>query len=311
MVRIILLLVSLTFLFFGCIYSIPNTPVNKETNSIISDLNSTNHSTDQDFFLRGSNFSISNEGNIYFVDPRNRSIVRKANLENYKSIEKFIDLKEWIRSKESSDFKIDDLWVDHQGKLILAESTAGKILRVSKDARKLENLTDSYDGYRLSKIHGLNGTKDGKIFIGSPNSATIYEFDTNLGKLSVLNENLVRPKDFAMNAAGNRLIVAESNPNRILVYDINSPEIMKKSWNLIQFYKQRPISLDILDSNSNYIAVLINRGQQLKIFDLLKGELVDQIDFSFLCFRVRAHSEWIYLQTRNGIIRKQIPFTVN
>ena len=161
--------------------------------------------------------------------------------------------------------QIDDLWIDLEGRLILAESNTGKILRISKDARKLENLADSYDGYRLSRVQGLMGSGNGKLFIGSPNTATIYQLDTKSGKLLVLNENLIRPEDFATNSAGDRLLVAESRPNRIVVYDVNKSAPMRKSWDLIKFTKphERPLSINFIDQESEVLAVLTARGKKL------------------------------------------------
>ena len=261
------------------------------------------------FSLRGRVFSISADGQIYFVDFKDQSIVRKANLQNHTLIDSFIDLKEWLKTEVPEKLQIDDLWIDLEGRLILAESKTGKILRISKDARKLENLADSYDGFRLSRIQGLMGSRNGELFIGSPNTATIYQFDTKSGKLLVLNENLIRPEDFATSSAGDRLLVAESWPNRIVVYDVNTSSPMRRSWDLIKFTKpqERPLSIDFLDQESEVFAVLTARGKKLQIFNLSKGKLVQEIDLQVPCLRVRAYDEWIYLQTRKGIIRTKIP----
>ena len=91
----------------------------------------------------------------------------KADLKSPDLTSHFIDLKEWLKWEEGTDLIIDDLWVDFDGRLILAESTSGKILRVSKDARKLENLADSYDGYRMAKIDGLGEIRMA-IFMSDP-----------------------------------------------------------------------------------------------------------------------------------------------
>lgn len=265
------------------------------------------------FWLNGDVFSISNDGVIYFVDPIDNSIVNKASVTNYKIIDRFIDLKEWLKPDSSGKLRIDDIWVDHEGRLILAESFTGKILRISQDARKLENLADSYDGYRFSEIQGLIGSGTGEIFVGSPNSATIYKLDSQAGKLQVLNEDLVRPNDFIFNEAGNRLLVAESNPNRVIVYNLNdSTESMIKSWDLIKFakFRERPVSMDTIDPQGDSLVVISGRGKKLQIFDLTLGKLINQTDLPFPCFRIRAHKGWIYLQARKGIIRRKIPDSV-
>ncbi|MEK9773601.1 MAG: hypothetical protein VW576_08545 [Opitutae bacterium] len=275
----------------------------------VSEANSTSK-----FWLKGGVFSISDGGVIFFVDSMDPSIVYKANLSDYKSMDEFIDLKDWLKSDSSGPLQIDDIWVDREDRLILAESVTGKILRISPDARKLENLADSYDGYRLSKICGLIGSSSGEIFVGSPNSATIYRLNSQEGKLLVLNENLVRPRDFILNEESDRLLVAESNPNRVVVYDLNdSSDAMVWGWNLIQFAssREKPISMVAIDHQGNLLAVISGRGKKLQFFDLKRGKLIHQADLHLPCSRVRAHKGWIYLQTRKGIIRKKIPSFIN
>lgn len=261
------------------------------------------------FWLDGGVFSISKDNQIYFVDLLDKSIIRKASLENINSVQVFFDLKEWLKLDSSLKFQIDEIWVDEDESLILAEAQTGKVIRVSNDARKLEILADSYDGYRLSKFQGLMGSPKNDIFVGAPHSATIYRLDTKTGKLHVLNEDLVRSNDFAMNSRGDRLLVAESQPNRVVVYDLESTDPESVSWNLIKFKSphEKPISLSILDSKSKFLGVLLGRGKQLGIFDLERGKLIQKIYLPVACSRIRAHGKWIYLQSSKGIIRKKSP----
>ena len=306
------LIAGIILLFVGCISLEPVPSAFQDIASDKSYYEKTQPQLNEKFSLRGRVFSISADGQLFFVDFNDLSIVRKANLQNHTLIDSFIDLEEWLKTEVPEKLQIDDLWIDLEGRLILAESNTGKILRISKDARKLENLADSYDGYRLSRVQGLMGSGNGKLFIGSPNTATIYQLDTKSGKLLVLNENLIRPEDFATSSAGDRLLVAESWPNRIVVYDVNKSAPMRKSWDLIKFTKphERPLSINFIDQESEVLAVLTARGKKLQFFNLSKGKLVHEIDLQVPCLRVRAYNGWIYLQTRKGIIRTIIPFNL-
>lgn len=263
----------------------------------------------QDFLVIGRQFSISKDGTLYFVDFKDHSVVRKFAPSKDEVGEKFIDLKEWLNEDEHNDFQIDDLWIDPLGRLILAESTTGKILRISPDARKMENLADSYDGYRFSTIAGLTGSPSGDLFIGSPNSATVYRHDLTLGKLFVLNEDLVRSNDMLIDSTGSRLLVAESGPNRVVVYDLNSSGNLSYGWNLVKFPKgqAKPLSIDFLNNEENLLAVLLDRGKKLQILDLRAGKLLQSIALPFPCQKIRSHGRWIYMQTRKGIRRIKTP----
>jgi sugar lactone lactonase YvrE len=262
------------------------------------------------FFLEGGPFSITEDETIYFVDPHDKSIVRKAKLGNPTKVTTFINLNEWLKTENSKTFQIDDIFCDYLGRLIIAESTTGKILRISKDGRKLENLADSYDGYRFSKIKGLAGNERDQIFIGTPNAATIYEFDPRVGSLNILNDDLVRPNDFAMNRKGDRLLVAESVPSRIIVFDLNQGSSIDVSWDLIHLPSpyDEPISLDILKDRPNVLAVLLRDNQTLLFFNLVKGRIIKRVDLPAVCTHVRTHQDWIYLQAEKGIIRIPNPF---
>ena len=263
----------------------------------------------QDFLVIGRQFSISKDGILYFVDFKNHSVVKKFAPSKDEVGEKFIDLKEWLNEDEHNDLQIDDLWIDPLGRLILAESTTGKILRISPDARKMENLADSYDGYRFSTIAGLTGSPSGDLFIGSPNSATVYRHDLTLGKLFVLNEDLVRSNDMLIDSTGSRLLVAESGPNRVVVYDLNCSGNLSYGWNLVEFPKgqAKPLSIDFLNNEENLLAVLLDRGKKLQILDLRGGKLLKSIVLPFPCQKIRSHGRWIYMQTRKGIRRIKIP----
>lgn len=263
------------------------------------------------FFLQGGSFSITKDGTIYFVDLRDKSIVRKAKLSDPENVTIFINLNEWLKVENSKTLQIDDIWTDHLGRLIVAESTTGKILRISEDARKLENLADSYDGYRFTRIKGLVGNEKNQIFIGTPNAATIYEFDPKIGKLEILNEDLVRPNDISMNHRGDRLLVAESAPNRVIVFELSQQGYIDSSWDLIHLpsFDDEPISIDILKNRPNLLAVIIRNKRKLLFFNLSKDRMIRKIDLPALCTQVRSHQEWLYLQTEKGIIRIQNPFS--
>jgi len=263
----------------------------------------------QKFRLEGGVFSISTDGLLYFVDLKNRSRVHRVNLQNMGEEEEFINLEEWLNHGDGARFQIDDLWLDHEGRLLLAESSTGKILRISQDARKLENLADSYDGYRFSQIKGLVGSRTGEIFVGSPHAATLYRIDTVKGKINVLNEDLVRSSDLSIDLSGNRLLVAESDPNRIVVYDLDHNDSIHLGWTLIDFPNQEdePYSLTFLGTPKDHLMVLLGDGSRLQVYNLARGRMVHTQILPFLARRVRIHQSWIYLQAEDCIVRKKIP----
>ena len=308
MVKFSVIFFSSLFLLVGCWNAVKQEAGKRELTKSSSPLQFPKAKSEQKFLLKGASFSISRKGLIYFVDLSDPSIVMKADLKSPDLTSHFIDLKEWLKWEEGTDLIIDDLWVDFEGRLILAESTTGKILRISKDARKLENLADSYDGYRMAKIDGLRGNQNGDIYVGSPHTATLYKINSSQGRLSILNDDLVRSNDIVIDDLGTRLVVAESDPNRLAVYDLNSSNETIIGWNLVTFPDNSPppTSLDFIDHKCRYLAVLSGNGKTIQIFDLLRGKIRSKLPIAE-SMRIRCYDDWFYLQSERGIYRKKIP----
>ena len=308
MVQFSVILLSALFLLAGCWNAVKQETRKTEPTKVSSALELPEAKSKQKFLLKGASFSISRKGLIYFVDLLDPSIVLKADLKSPVLTSQFIDLKEWLKWEEGTNLIIDDLWVDFEGRLIIAESTTGKILRISKDARKLENLADSYDGYRMAKIDGLRGNQNGDIYVGSPHTATLYKINTLQGRLSILNDDLVRSNDIVIDDLGKRLVVAETDPNRLAVYDLNSSNETIIGWNLVTFPNNSPppASLDFIDHKCRYLAVLSGNGKTIQIFDLFRGKIRSKLPIAE-SMRIRCHDDWFYLQSQRGIYRKKIP----
>jgi hypothetical protein len=308
MVKFSFILLSALFLLVGCWNTVKQQVGKTEPTKASSALQFSKTKSEQKFLLKGASFSISRKGLIYFVDLSDPSVVLKADLKSPDLTTPFLDLKEWLKWEQGTDLIIDDLWVDFDGRLILAESTSGKILRVSEDARKLENLADSYDGYRMAKIDGLRGNQNDDIFVGSPHTATLYKINSLQGRLSILNDDLVRSNDIAIDDTGARLVVAESDPNRLAVYDLNSSNETSIGWNLVTFPDNSapPTSLAFIDHKCRYLAVLSGNGKTIQIFDLLKGKISSKLPIAE-SMRIRCYDDWFYLQSERGIYRKKIP----
>ena len=308
MVKSSFILLSALFLLVGCWNAVKKEVGKTEPTKASSSLQLNKAKSEPKFLLKGASFSISRKGLIYFVDLSDPSVVLKADLKSSDLTTPFLDLKEWLKWEEGKELIIDDLWVDFDGRLILAESTSGKILRVSEDARKLENLADSYDGYRMAKIDGLRGNQHGDIFVGSPHTATLYKINSLQGRLSILNDDLVRSNDIVIDDTGARLVVAESDPNRLAVYDLNSSNETILGWNLVTFPDNSPppTSLDFIDHKCRYLAVLSGNGKTIQIFDLLRGKIRSKLPIAE-SMRIRCYDDWFYLQSERGIYREKIP----
>ena len=94
---------------------------------------------------------------LYFGNHRKSGVIGKYALGKNKEPENFIDLTEWISATGDVDLRVEGLRLDDENRLLIAEAGTGKLLRVSPDARKLEVLADSYDGYRFATVKAPSG----------------------------------------------------------------------------------------------------------------------------------------------------------
>ena len=121
-----------------------------------------------------SNIAFSKNGLVYFTELEKREVIKKMKLNVFSEPAVFMKLPEWISPPDNSVPKAEGLRVDNEERLLIAESGTGKLLRVSPDARKLEVIADSYDGYRFTAVKDLAIGKGNDLFVSSPFSGTIY-----------------------------------------------------------------------------------------------------------------------------------------
>ena len=106
------LIAGIILLLVGCISLEPVPSALQDIASDKSYYEKTQPQLNEKFSLRGRVFSISADGQLFFVDFNDLSIVRKANLQNHTLIDSFIDLEEWLKTEVPEKLQIDDLWID-------------------------------------------------------------------------------------------------------------------------------------------------------------------------------------------------------
>ena len=214
--------------------------------------------------------AISTEGILYFANHKKAGAIGKYEIGNEKEPETFIDLNDWISSPDDRDIRVEGLRIDEEERLLIAEAGTGKLLRVSPDARKLEVLADSYDGYRFATVKDLAIGSNGDLYASSPYSGTVYRIRPNAGYVGILNEDLVRVEGLAISPNGKRLVAAEPDASRIVVFDIPDDLVTSTSWTLVDFsttgFEPKGIAFD---EKGRLFVALGDRGE-VRVYDLEK-----------------------------------------
>ena len=221
---------------------------------------------------RSGGLALSPEGVLYFANHKKLGTIGKYELGKTKEPETFIDLSEWISASGDRDLRVEGLRLDKNNRLLVAEAGTGKLLRISPDARKLEILADSYDGYRFATVKDLAIGPNGDLYASSPYSGTVYRIRPDTGYVGILNEDLVRVEGLAISPDGKRLVAAEPDASRIVVFDIPEELEPVTSWTLVDFSPSGVEPKGVVFDEDGRLFVALGNREEIRVFDLGKGE---------------------------------------
>jgi sugar lactone lactonase YvrE len=221
---------------------------------------------------RSGGLALSPEGVLYFANHKKLGTIGKYELGKTKEPETFIDLSEWISASGDRDLRVEGLRLDEDNRLLVAEAGTGKLLRISPDARKLEILADSYDGYRFATVKDLAIGPNGDLYASSPYSGTVYRIRPDAGYVGILNEDLVRVEGLAISPDGKRLVAAEPDASRIVVFDIPEELEAVTSWTLVDFSPSGVEPKGVVFDEEGRLFVALGNREEIRVFDLAKGE---------------------------------------
>jgi sugar lactone lactonase YvrE len=232
--------------------------------------------------------AFSQDAKVYATHSKKEGRVEIFNLDSLGQRKRFIDLSEWMSPSNGKTPVVSDIKVDGQKRLILAEKGTGKLLRISPNARKLEVLADSYDGYQFASIEEVEIGLFGEYYLSSSESGVIYRVDPELGRVGILNEKKVNPGAICIRPKYNQLIVAEPDFYRIIVFDLAEGVSPVRYRTLIDFYPENVEPEDVAFDEQGYLYVSLGARRQIWVFDLINAREVTKItttDFAGSLFR--------------------------
>lgn len=232
--------------------------------------------------------AFSQDAKVYATHSKKEGRVEIFNLDSPGQRKRFIDLSEWMSPSNGKTPVVSDIKVDGQKRLILAEKGTGKLLRISPNARKLEVLADSYDGYQFASIEEVEIGLFGEYYLSSSESGVIYRVDPELGRVGILNEKKVNPGAICIRPKYNQLIVAEPDFYRIIVFDLAEGVSPVRYRTLIDFYPENVKPEDVAFDEQGHLYVSLGDRRQIWVFDLINAREVTKItttDFAGSLFR--------------------------
>ena len=255
---------------------------------------------------KAKNIAFSNNGLVYFTEVEDENTIKKMRLDVFSEPEVFAKLPEWISPVDNTEPRAEGLRVDDRGRLLIAESGTGKLLRMTSDARKLEVLADSYDGYSFTAVKDLAIGKGDDLFVSSPFSATVYRIRPSEGFVGILNEDLVRVEGICISPDGRRLVAAEPDASRVVVFDIPEDLTPVESWTLVDFSPTGVEPKGLAFDNSGLLYVGLGQDQEVRVFDLEEGRQVENFNSGDDAEVLRYFEDYLYVAGGKGV--RRFPF---
>ena len=125
--------------------------------------------------------------------------------------------------------------IDSEGRLIVADAGAGRLLRLANDGSNVEVLADRCDGARLERLQDVALDIVGNIFFTDTGDAehelaeghelargSVYRYSINTRKVAKLDGELSWPSGVGVTPDQTRICVAERGARRIVVHDLSA-----------------------------------------------------------------------------------------
>lgn len=200
------------------------------------------HTVDPRLYATGFEFAegpaLNRDGDLFVVNYRaNGTIGRirgQRDREDDGAAGIFCDLRE-AEPLEGRQSRANGLKVDGEGRLIVADYGAGRVLRIAADGKSAEVLADRCGGKRFNNINDVALDRGGNIYFTDPGGSSVknpvgsvYRYDITTTKVTQLATGLVYPNGLGVTPDGKHLCVAESQRYRILIFDLKEGELANR-----------------------------------------------------------------------------------
>jgi gluconolactonase len=209
----------------------------------------------------------------------------------------FCDLRE-LSPLEGHLPRANGLKIAGQGRLIAADSGAGRLLRISADGKAVEVLADRWEGKRFNSINDVALDRHGNIYFSDPGGSSvrepngsIYRYDINTSKVSRLATGFAFPNGLAVipnnssETTGQQfLCLAESQAYRLLIFDLSPDGKLSNKRVLIDFPTEtrgeiiggalKPDGMIFDDAGRLYVAMF--DGGVINVVEVPSGKLIRQ-----------------------------------
>jgi len=205
------------------------------------------------------------KGNLFVGNYRANGTVGRIGTDG--TAEVFCDLTTVV-PVEGADIRVDGLKVDSQGRLIAADSGAGRLLRIAEDGSRVEVLAERWEGKRFRSITAIALDTAGNIYftaLGDTGAekpdGSMYRFEITTAKVTRLDAGLDHPSGAAVSPNQKHLCVSESGKYRVLIYDLTDDGRVVNRRVLVDFPRKK--DGDVLGGDFPPVGVVFDSAGRL------------------------------------------------
>ena len=253
--------------------------------------------------------ALDDAGNLFVVNYRVEGTIGKIAVDGTASV--FCDLVELAPAKGEKEPRANGLKIDGEGRLLVADSGAGRLLRISADGKKAEVLAERFKEIRFNSINDLALDSLGNIFFTDPGGSSlempvgaVYRYDVGTGSVTLVDKGLAFPNGIAISPDKQYLVVGESAKKRLLIYKRQRDGSFKDRKVLIDFAALpktahkigSPTPDGMIFDREGRLYVAMWKAGVINVVELPSGKLLAQYDAGGTeATNCHFHKGWLYV----------------
>ena len=230
------------------------------------------------------------DGNLYVVNYRGNGNVGRITPDGTASVLCVLDKLVPVEGRRA---RANGLKIDRSGRLIAADSGAGRLLRIASDGSRADVLADRWEGKRFNSINDVALDREGNIYFTDPGASSadspigsVYRYDVNTSRVTRLDTGLAFPNGLGVTPDQEYLCVAESQQYRLLRYDLTPEGTVANRQVLITFPDQTVGTIKggrfdpdglVFDTRGRLYVAMWTAGV-INVVDVPSGRLIRQFD---------------------------------
>ena len=280
------------------------------------------HSVTPELYATGFEFAegpaFDAAGNLYVVNYRGNGNIGQIAPDGTARV--FVDLRK-VAPHEERQPQANGLKIDREGRLIAADSGAGRLLRIAADGSSAEVLADGANGRRFNSINDVALDLQGNIYFSDPGGSNadnaigaVYRYDITSAQVAQLAGELAFPNGLGVTPDQKHLCVCESQRYQLLIFDVQEDGTVANQRVLIEFPRENsgelvgglydPDGLIFDQQGRAYVAMWT--GGVINVVDVATGTLIRQYNAGgSQATNVHFHDGYLYttVATKEAVFR--------